>query len=571
MGEGLQFPFRVLTYSRLTFVFVKVTVMTTDSTLERGRKSFHEQAWAEAYSLLSAANRVRSLEAEDLERLAVAAYLIGNTDDCTDLWQRAHHSFLNQENIKQAVYCAFWLGMILLNRGNSAQGSGWIARAGRLIDDYQQDCVEKGFLLVPEALRDLSAGNYETAYSLFSQAAEIGKRFNNPDLMTLARLGRGQALILQNKIAVGTTLLDEAMVSVLSDEISPIVTGIAYCAVIEICQKIHDLSRAREWTGALSRWCDSHPDLVPFRGQCLVRRVEIMQLHGEWRDAMHEVHRACELLAQPPGEPAAGEAFYRRGELHRLLGEFSKAEKMYRQASKWGKKPQPGLALLRLSQGQIDVAAAAIRQVEEEKQDRIGRSRILPAYVVIMLAMDETQAAEDAAGELSEIAAELQAPFLEGIAERAQGNVLLATGDPHSALEKLRHAWSLLKSIDASYESALTRVLIGLACRELGDKDTAEMELDAARWMFQQLGAAQDLAEVESLLQKTPAGSRHGLTSRELEILRFLATGQTNKMIAAGLFISERTVDRHVSNILAKLNVSSRAAATAYAYEHHLI
>jgi tetratricopeptide (TPR) repeat protein len=197
---------------------------------------------------------------------------------------------------------------------------------------------------------------------------EIGNRFDSADLISLGRLGCGQTLVFQNKIEEGTSLFDEVMVSVLSEEISPIVTGIVYCAVIETCQKIYDLSRAKEWTGALSRWCDAQPDLVPFRGQCLVRRVEIMQLHGEWQDAMNEVQRACKLLSGPPGEPAVGEALYRRGELFRLIGKFSKAEEMYRQASKWGRKPQPGLSLLRLFQGEIKDATAAIRLSEEEKK-----------------------------------------------------------------------------------------------------------------------------------------------------------------------------------------------------------
>lgn len=538
---------------------------------EQGREAFRKQEWSNAYDLLLSADRENSLEPDDLELLAKAAYLTGKYFDCTDTWNRAHHAFLKRDDTKRAANCAFWLGMILLNQGDNAQGSGWIARAARLVDENEHDCAEQGFLLVPKGLQSLGTGDPGKAQDLFSQAVEIGGRFKNQDLITLGRLGLGQALIFQNKISKGTTLFDEVMVAVLSDEISPIVTGIVYCAVIETCQKIYDLRRAQEWTEALSRWCDSRPDLVPFRGQCLVRRVEIMQLHGEWKDAMNEVERACDLLSQPPGESAAGEAWYRQGELFRLFGEFSKSEKMYRQANKWGRNPQPGLSLLRLAQNEIKDAVSAIRQSEEEKRSLISRSGVLPAYIEIMIAAEEIHSAATAAGELSEIAVELQAPFLKALASRAQGNVVLADGDPRVALDKLRHAWSLFKSLDASYESAKTRVLIGRACREFGDKDTAELELDAARWKFQQLGAAYDLEMVESLIRESPADNINGLTPRELEVLRFLATGKTNKAIAADLFISERTVDRHVSNILSKLNVSSRAAATAYAYEHDLI
>lgn len=538
---------------------------------DQGREAFRKQAWADAYALLSSADRESSLEPVDLELLAKAAYLTGKYSDSTDSWNRAHHAFLKRDQTKRAANCSFWLGMILLFRGDHAQGSGWIARAARLVEDNNQDCVEKGFLLIPKALQSLGTGDYGKGHDLFTQAVDLGRRFNNPELITLGRLGRGQALVLQNHISEGTTLFDEVMVTVLSDDISPIVSGIVYCAVIETCQKIYDLKRAQEWTGALSRWCSSQPDLVPFRGQCLVRRVEIMQLHGEWKEAMNEVARACKLLSEPPGEPAAGEAYYRKGELNRLLGEFLKAEEMYRQASKWGLKPQPGLALLRLSQGKIQDAKVAIRQSEEENKDRISRLKILPAYVEIMFAAGEIRAAETASRELSIIADKLQAPFLQAIATRASGIVLLADGDSRAALKKLREAWMLLKNIDAVYESAKTRVLIGRACREIGDKDTAEMELDAARWQFQQLGAVPDHEKVEFLIREFPLDNIHGLTPRELEVLRFLATGKTNKTIASDLFISERTVDRHVSNILSKLNVSSRAAATAYAYKHELI
>lgn len=545
--------------------------MPTATTLDKGRQAFSEHAWRDAYELLSSLANEGTLDPDDLEQLAKAAYLIGKELESTELLSRAHHKFLNRENIPKAAYCAFWVGMILFNLGEEAQASGWMARAQRLIDDFPKKCAEQGFLLIPKALQRLRDGDAVSAYDLFNQANEIGNHFNNHDVTALGRLGRGQALIMQGKIVEGTRLFDETMVSVVSDDISPIVAGIVYCAVIESCQKIYDLSRAREWTKALTRWCDSQPDLVPYRGQCMIHRAEIMQLHGDWEDAVREIQRACQILSKPPADNAAGEAFYRQGELYRLKGKFSKAIEMYRQASKNGKKPQPGLALLRLDQDQLDVAKTAICQVEKEKKGPTARSAILPAYIDIMLAADDLPSAKNAAEELSKIANEFSASFLQAAVARAQGKLLFEADQYPEALEKFRRAWSFFNETGASYEAAQTRVLIGLTGRKVGDEDTAKLELDAARWIFKKLGAAPDLQKVDNILRNYRQNKPHGLTPRELQVLRLLATGKTNKEIASELFISERTVDRHVSNIYGKLNVPSRSAATAYAYEHRLI
>jgi DNA-binding NarL/FixJ family response regulator len=412
-------------------------------------------------------------------------------------------------------------------------------------------------------------GDLSTAHDVFDQAGRIGDRFGDPDLMTLSRLGRGRTLILLGEIVEGVSWLDEAMVAVTAREVSPIVVGIVYCGVIDACHQIFDVRRAHEWTTALSHWCDAQPDLVPFRGQCLVHRAEIMQLHGAWPDAAGEVQRACELAT---GQPAvAGSAFYQQAELHRLRGEFVEAEEGYRQATERGRSPQPGLAQLRLAQGKLEDAAAAIRLAVEEAEDRLSRAELLPAFVEIVLAAHDIREAQATAHELSDIASALDAPLLNARSAYASGAVLLAEGDARAALEELRRAWTAWQELEAPYEAARTRALIGLACRELGDEDTGAMELDAARRALQKLDAVPDLARVEALSKVRVPTATGGLTAREIEVLRLVAAGKTNRAIAGELVISEKTVARHVSNIFTKLGLSSRSAATAYAYQHELV
>jgi DNA-binding CsgD family transcriptional regulator len=544
--------------------------MPLPGALDLGRDHYDRREWAAAFAQLAAADRASALEPSDLVQLAKSAFLVGKDGDTVEVLARAHQEFLARGAVAESVRCAFWLFFVLRNQGQHARGSGWFARGRRLLEEHALDCVEQGYLLLPAALEAAGAGDAAAAGAAFDQAASIGVRFGEADLIALARQGVARALIRSGECAKGVELLDEVMVAVTAGEVSPVIVGTVYCSVLAACHEIFDLGRAREWTKALDDWCASQPDLVPYRGECLVHRAEILQLDGEWIDALEQAVRACERLSSPPGQPAAGAAYYQRAEIHRLRGEFAEAEGAYLQASRCGRTPQPGLALLRLAQGQVEGALAASTRLVDESPDRRMRATALAAHVEILLAGRDTVRARAAADELNGIAASLDAPFLRASALHARGAVLLADGDARGSLAALHAASKAWQHLGAPYHEARARLLIGLACRALGDEDGARMECDAARRTFQQLGAVPDLARLNEL--STPvATTRDVLTSREIEVIRLIATGKTNKAIAETLDISEKTVARHISNIFTKLDLSSRAAATAYAYEHALV
>jgi DNA-binding CsgD family transcriptional regulator len=533
-----------------------------------GRRSFQDGLWSDAHAELSAADAEAPLTIDDLERLGTAAYLVGADADCEAAWTRAHHDCLRDGDPPRAARNALWLALASMLRGESAPASGWCARAGRVLTEAVRDCPERGLLLVFGALRRMFEGDVDAALHEFSDALAIAQRFGDLDVATLARLGRGQALVLGDQQAEGVAALDEVMVAVTAGEVSPIVAGLSYCAVIETCQLTFDLRRAREWTTALSRWCESQPDLVPYRGQCLIHRAEILQLHGDWSEAMEEATRAHEHLARPPAHPALGAALYRQAELLRLRGELGRAAELYGRASERGRDPQPGLALARLAEGQLAVADAAIRRALDESTDPVTRAHLLAAYVEIVLAAGDSESAQTAADELATLAADRDSPVLRAMAAYATGVVNVAGGDARTALAVLRPAWATWRDLEAPYEAARVRLAVGMACRQLGDEDSATLELQSAADAFRALGAESDLARTEQLL--APPRPDGLLSGRELQVLSVLATGMTNREIAGKLVISEKTVARHVANIFVKLGVSSRSAATAYAYENGL-
>jgi DNA-binding CsgD family transcriptional regulator len=540
--------------------------------LEQAREAFASRRWAVAHAAFAAADAGTPLSAEDLELLARSAYMLGVDGDYVRGLERAHRAYLESGRPPPAARCAWWIGHHLLFRGELGPASGWFARAQRLLEREPHDCVERGYVLIATLLEHVFGGRHDAAQATAVEIAAIGERFGDRDLVAMGLMEQAHALVREGRTDAGLRLVDESMVAVTAGELSPLVAGIVYCNTIAFCREVYELRRAHEWTAALTRWCEQQPEMVAHNGLCLVHRAQLMTVRGAWPEALQELQRLGDRFTEGVlNQRALGHAAYERAEVHRLQGEFGAAEAAYREASGFGREPQPGLSLLRLAQGEGDAAAAAIRRAVGETTQPLKRAALLPAYVEIALARGDVEAARSACRELDEIARRRDAELLAAIAAQARGEVALADGDAADALVALRSACTAWQELDAPHEAARARALLGAACRALGDTDTAALELEAARAVFAELGAAPAVAWLDSIRGAHAPADEHGLTARELEVLRLVAAGRTNREIAAALVISERTVARHLQNIFAKLRVSTRTAASAFAYEHGLV
>ena len=539
--------------------------------LRRGRACFERQEWNDAFEAFSAVDRAMSLGAEDLHRLSWSAGLTGRDAEMLATHERVYHARLEAGEDLAAGRAAFWLGFRLLAMGEPARANGWLNRAQRVVDP-RGDCVEQGYLLLPAAQRHLSAGALTESQECAARARGIGERFAERDLIAFALNLQGRALLADSQIEKGLVLLDEAMVAATSGELSHVVTGIIYCSSIASCHRVFALDRVREWTSALASWCEAHPQLGLFTGYCLVHRAEVFEMSGAWPEAVEEAKRAIERCVRNIEREAAGRAHYQAAEIHRLRGEFALAEEAYREASRSGFEPQPGLALLRLAEGDTSAAASTSRRMIAATRDRLLRTRYLPAHVDIMLAVGDLDEAKAASAELQDTATTLGTEVLAAIAGRACAAIHMAEGNAHAAIDPARRAFGTWQRLGAPYLAARLRVLLAQACTALGDIEGAQLELSSAREAFERLGARPDVAAATAALgAQGRDATAHRLTDRELQVLRLVASGKTNKAIARELDLSEKTVDRHLSNIFAKTNVCSRAAATAFAYQHQLI
>ncbi len=531
------------------------------STVERGRREYAARSWVACCGTLTAADAEEPLGPDDLVLLSIAAFMAGRDELSVATLVRAHEGFLAEGAWEPAARTAFWLAFQQLNAGDIVRGSAWGSRANDLAAERDLHGAVPAYLDGMQAHLLLMQGRAEDALAQATRVARAGRREHDPDLETLSLLTCGHALATLGRPAEALERLDQAILLVDEGRLSPPVAGAAYCSVILACLRLSEVRRAGAWTDALTGWCDAQSGLVPYRGQCLVHRSQLMTLRGAWPEAMAEAREACRRLTGP----TLGDGYYQLGELHRLLGEFDQAEDAYRRANSAGRRPEPGLARLRLAQGRVDAALAAVRRLYAEP-GRDDRAEVLAVYVDTMLAAARVGDASAAAEELRGLAEQAGLPLPQARAYDATGAVLLASGRPADSLAALRRACETWQELDLPYDAARTRARIARALSELGDREAARLELDAARDALERLGARPDLKAL---------GGAHDLggplTPREVDVVRLVARGLSNRAVADELVLSEKTVARHLANVYAKLGLSSRAAATAYAYDQGLV
>jgi ATP/maltotriose-dependent transcriptional regulator MalT len=531
--------------------------------LAAARDHLDRWEWAAA---LDAAQSVGPLtggdEGERCDIVATASWWLGRMDESIDAREQAYNAFEAVDDDRRAGQCAVWLWQDNVLKARPSIAGGWLRRARRLLDAHP-GTPEYSELLLREAETAHGAGDLDAALSTARDALALARTLKARSTEAEALQAIGRVLIDQGNVAEGMGHLDEAMLSAVEGRLTPYATGKIYCSLISACENLGDVRRAAEWTDATVRWSEKHP-LAMWPGICRVHHASLLTLRGQWDAAEREARRACDDIGDfHLGNAASG--FAEIGDIRRRLGDLTGAEEAFDRAEKLTGAQSPGLALLRLAQRRVDAATSIITNLlAEQSWNRLERGKLLPARVQIAVASGDLDGAAEAAAELEQIAADFDSPLLGAAALTARGRVQFAVGDSAGACATLREALRDWQGLDVPYEVATVRLLLGQACRACGDEDAATRSLHTAAEIFDRLGAALDVRFTRDLEGGSTAPG--GLTEREAEVLRLVAEGKTNKDIASELFLSERTVARHLSNIFTKIDVNSRTAAAAFYY-----
>lgn len=533
-------------------------------TVQAAREAYARRDWTTAREGFRA---VGELGTEDLASLADASWWLGLVEESLQLSEQVHQRHLDAGQTARAAMVAIEIGFNQLLRGQEAVGSGWLARARRLLAD-EPAAREHGYLLLVDASVALDGDDLDHAEDCAVRMQRLADAHGDVTLRSLGLFTAGQVAIRRGEVEDGLAALDEAMLPVRAGELTPEWAGNLHCQMMAVCHDLADLQRAREWTEATRRWCRGFEQAVMFTGICRVHRVQLLHAEGDWGRAEQEALEACHDLSDM-NVGVVAEARYQLGDVYRLRGRFDAAEEAYRQAHALGRDPQPGLALLQLSQGRAEVAEAALEASLSVAADPLRRAPLLAARAAVALARERVGEAADAADELAAVATAHRSPGWQAAACQWQGAVLVARDRPAEAAPVLREAIRRWQDLGVPYETARARVDLAQADAGLGDHDGAARELDLAVDTFSRLGAARDLRRVGA--RRGHRGDRHGLTPREVEVVDAVAAGRTNREVAEHLHVSERTVARHLANVYLKAGVSSRTAAVAWARDRGLL
>jgi ATP/maltotriose-dependent transcriptional regulator MalT len=540
-------------------------------TLTRARDALGRNDWEGCFALVQDDGLAEpAAEADRLDLLAEAAWWLGRLDECIDARERAYRAFEQLGDHRRAGQCAVWLYEHHCQRARPAIASGWLQRARRALEG-DPECVEHGALLLREAELAHGDGRLDEAAEFAERALVLGRELGSPDVEAEALQTIGRVLVDAGRIEPGLAHLDEAMLLAVEGRLGPYSTGKVYCSLISACEDVGDLRRAAEWTDATTKWAQQHP-LAIFPGICRIHRALVLERQGALVDAEREATQACaELLVSHL--PNAAAAFAEVGDIRRRLGDFDRAEEAFARAEELTGAACAGTALLRLAQGRVEAAARIMTEcMSEQSSNRLARARLLPAAAQIAVAAGDLAGADASVRDLESTAEAFDIPMLHAMASLARGRVQLAEHEAAMACTTLRDALRRWQELEVPYEVATTRTVLGQALRDAGDEDAAQESFAVARALFAQIGAHLDASGVDGAgTVDEPPRLPGGLTAREVEVLRLIAEGMSNKEIAAALYLSVKTVSRHLSNIFTKIGVSSRAAATAFAFEHDLM
>lgn len=534
--------------------------MGNDDVVVRGREAFERRDWLAAYDSLSAAG-AGALGAADFADLATAAYLLARHDDCVAAMQRAHQAYLTNGDLEPAVRTAFWLSVVLRQNGEFAVANGWVARAERLAEEVPEASIEHGYLEFARLMRDLLSGDPAAASGRAERVVDVGRRFSDANLVGCGLMSCGRQAIHAGQLGRGFGFLDEAMVSVIAGEMSPLLAGLVLCSSIEACQELGEFGRVAQWTRALDAWCSDQTGLEMFTGTCSLHKGQVAAMHGDLAGAVVEFEESIERFKRGGRPRPLGGAYAELADVLRVQGRYLEAAAALRSASESGWDPVLQQAALDLACGRRVDAAAAARRMLVKVGAPIRRAQKLVSAVDLLLGDGDVDGAGEVVRELSALVERLDTAQLRAHAARAEGAWALAAGDPGRAEFASRQAIDLFLQSENAYQAARSRLLLSRALAALGDAAAGTRQAEIGHAALTAMGASVVLAEPVH-------GDVGGLTDRQLEVLRLVAAGHSNKDIGRDLHLSEKTVARHLSNIFLKLDVQSRTAAAAYAFGH---